>query len=111
MCYLGSHILSGAVFEPRSLDELLPEWRLDPTCPIQTTVTKDEVRFLTETKSIQLPVVGAMRNKGKNYVVSLNETCKWLASKAEQLGVEIYSGISGKTVISSIHIWVNGIDF
>ena len=80
------------------MDELIPDWRQDPTCPIQTKVTQDEVRFLTQNYALPLPVIGGMRNKGKNYVVSLNDTCKWLGKKAEELGVEIYSGIAGRKV-------------
>lgn len=89
---MGAQILSGAVLEPRALDELLPEWRDDP--PIACTeVTSEGMKFLTKGSAFPLPEPPQMHNKG-NYIVSLNQVVKWLAEKAEELGVEVYPGFS-----------------
>ena len=99
---VGAHILSGNVFEPRALDELLPEWRDDPTCPITACpVTKDRFYLLTKRHKIWMPTPPQMRGKGKNYVVSLSQVTRWLACKAEELGVEIYSGFAGSSLMYS----------
>lgn len=90
---MGAHILSGAVLEPRALDELLPEWRDDPPEPL-TMVQSEAMRFLTKSMAIPIPEPPQMHNKGKNYIVSLNQVVKWLAEKAEALGVEVYPGFS-----------------
>ena len=94
---IGAHIVSGAVIEPRTLDELLPNWR-DLDAPLRTQVTEEQMLFLTETRSFEVPyldrVMPQMANHG-NYVVSLGEVCRWLGEQAEALGVEIYPGFSG----------------
>ncbi|QNP95846.1 YALIA101S04e09428g1_1 [Yarrowia lipolytica] len=90
---MGSHILSGAVLEPRALDELIPEWRDDPPEPM-TLVTEETMRFFTKKWAIPIPEPPQMHNKGKNYIVSLNQVTKWLAEKAEEVGVEVYPGFS-----------------
>ena len=67
----GAHILSGNVFEPRALDELLPTWKEMPACPIKQAVTKDRVSLLASARHrLPLPAVGPLHNKG-NYVISL----------------------------------------
>ncbi|EPS70362.1 hypothetical protein M569_04398, partial [Genlisea aurea] len=92
---VGAHILSGNVFEPRALDELLPNWRQDEA-PIQVPVTSDKFWFLSGTRSIPLP--SPFNNEG-NYVISLSRFVRWLALKAEELGVEIYPGFAASEVI------------
>lgn len=96
---MGVHTLSGAVLEPRALDELFgPEWRDEP--PETLTLVQDEtMRYLTKSAAIPIPEPPQMHNKGKNYIVSLNLVVKWLAEKAEELGVEIYPGFSVSEVI------------
>lgn len=91
---IGAHTLSGAVLEPRALDELLPYWRED--VPAHTTlVTKDEMKYLFKGgMSVSLPEPPQMHNALKNYVVSLSNVVKWLGEKAEELEVEIYPGFS-----------------
>ncbi|VVT49567.1 uncharacterized protein SAPINGB_P002333 [Magnusiomyces paraingens] len=91
---MGAHTLSGAVLEPRALDELFgPEWRDEP--PEAITLVKNEtMRYLTKSAAIPIPEPPQMHNAGKNYIVSLNLVVKWLAEKAEELGVEIYPGFS-----------------
>ncbi|KAK9243983.1 hypothetical protein V1506DRAFT_523164 [Lipomyces tetrasporus] len=89
---MGNHTLSGAVIEPRALNELLPDWLEDPPAPL-TPVKSDKMRFLTEKYSIPLPAPPQMHNAG-NYIVSLSEVVKWLAAKAEEVGVEVYPGFA-----------------
>ena len=94
---IGAHTLSGAVIEPRALDELLPDWR-DQGAPLVTPVTKDRFYFMTGRWQIPLPVAPSMCNKG-NYVASLGLLTRWLAQQAEALGVEIYAGFAAAEVL------------
>jgi electron-transferring-flavoprotein dehydrogenase len=94
---IGAHILSGAVIDPRALDELLPDWRqLD--APLETQAHEDRVLLLTESTSYKLPVPPFLRNEG-NYVGSLSNVCRWLGMQAEALGVEIYPGFAAAEVL------------
>lgn len=93
---VGAHILSGAVLEPRSLKELLPETWQD--APLDTAVTSDQFCFLTENKSFNLPTPKPMHNDG-NYIISLGELCVFLAEQAEALGCEIYPGFAAAEVL------------
>lgn len=94
---VGAHILSGAILEPRALDELLPNWKaLNP--PVHTPVTDDHFLFLTKTKSLKLPTPNTMQNHN-NAIISLGLWIRWLAKQAEQLGVEIYPGFAASQVI------------
>ncbi|KAG9509643.1 Electron transfer flavoprotein-ubiquinone oxidoreductase, mitochondrial, partial [Fragariocoptes setiger] len=97
---IGSHTLSGACIETKPLDELLPDWRQDETCPIKTPVTKDKFMYLTEKRVFSFPVFKGMPmyNHG-NYVVRLGHVVKWLGERAEQLGVEIYNGYAAQELI------------
>jgi electron-transferring-flavoprotein dehydrogenase len=91
---VGAHILSGVVFDPKAMDELLPDWRDDPANPLETEVTGDKFFMLGEAGSAAFPgfmMPGFMHNKGC-YVGSLGEVCRFLAAKAEEMGVEIYPG-------------------
>src|SRR5215207_8754722 len=94
---VGAHIMSGAVFEPRALDELIPDWK-DKGAPLNTPAGDDSFLFLTETKSIRLPTPPQMNNHG-NYVISLGNLCRWLASQAEELGIEIYPGFAAAEIL------------
>jgi electron-transferring-flavoprotein dehydrogenase len=94
---VGAHILSGAVIEPRSLDELLPNWR-DDDPPLTTKAADDRFLYLTETRAWRLPTPPQMHNHG-NYVGSLGNVCRWLAARAEALGVEIYPGFAAAEVL------------
>ncbi|KAL7270137.1 hypothetical protein RUND412_007166 [Rhizina undulata] len=98
---MGAHTLSGAVIEPTALNELLPNWN-DPANDDGfkniTPVTEDRMRFLTEKRAIPIPGPPQMRNHG-NYIVSLNELVKWLAERAEELGVEVYPGFAASEVL------------
>jgi electron-transferring-flavoprotein dehydrogenase len=88
---IGSHILSGAVLEPRSLKELLPETWKD--APLDTEATDDLFYFLTKNHSYRLPTPKTMHNAG-NYIISLGDLCIFLAEQAESLGCEIYPGFA-----------------
>jgi electron-transferring-flavoprotein dehydrogenase len=94
---IGAHILSGAVLEPRALDELIPDWRDDPPA-LATPVSEDRFLWLTETRAFRLPTPPQMHNAG-NYVVSLGNVCRWLGAKAEALGVEIYPGFAASETL------------
>jgi electron-transferring-flavoprotein dehydrogenase len=97
---LGAHILSGAVMDPRALDELFPNWK-ELGAPLNTPVTEDRVLFLTETKSYQTPsfmVPKALTNHG-NYVISLANVVRWLGQQAEALGVEIFPGFPAAEIL------------
>ncbi len=91
---VGAHILSGVVFDPKALDELIPDWRDDPSQPFDTEVTEDKFMALGIAGSAELPTIAFppfMHNHGC-YVGSLANVCRWLGDKAEALGVEIYPG-------------------
>ncbi len=94
---VGAHIMSGAVIEPRALDELIPDWKA-LGAPLDTPAGEDSFVFLTETKSFRLPTPPTMRNHG-NYIISLGNLCRWLAQQAEALGVEIYPGFAAAEVL------------
>jgi electron-transferring-flavoprotein dehydrogenase len=94
---VGAHLLSGAVFEPRALDELIPDWK-EKGAPLTVPATEDRFLFLTRTKAFRLPTPPQMHNKG-NYVISLGELARWLAEQAEALGVEIYPGFAAAEVL------------
>lgn len=97
---VGAHILSGAVFETRALDELLPNWQ-ELGAPIGSKVTKDHIYLLNgEKTSIKLPNLftpHTMHNDG-NYIVSMGNMCRWLAEQAEALGIEIYPGFAAASI-------------
>jgi electron-transferring-flavoprotein dehydrogenase len=94
---IGAHILSGAVFEPRALNELIPDWK-EKGAPLNTPATDDSFLYLTETESVKLPTPPQMHNKG-NYIISLGNLCRWLGEQAEALGVEIYPGFAAAEVL------------
>jgi electron-transferring-flavoprotein dehydrogenase len=94
---VGAHILSGAVIEPRVLDELIPDWKAKGA-PLETAATKDRVLFLTRNGHLRIPTPPQMHNKG-NYIVSLGRLCRWLGGQAEALGVEIYPGFAAAEVL------------
>jgi len=94
---IGAHILSGAVLEPRALDELLPDWKA-LGAPLNTPAGEDRFLFLTEKRAIRLPTPPQMHNHG-NYIISLGNLCRWLGQQAEGLGVEIYPGFAAAEVL------------
>lgn len=97
---VGAHILSGAVLEPRALNELIPDWQ-DKGAPLNTPVGDERFLFLTETGGLSVPaglLPPPMHNKG-NYIISLGNLCRWLGEQAEALGVEIYPGFAATEVL------------
>lgn len=98
---VGAHILSGAVVDPIGLDKLIPDWRDDADHPLKTPVTDDQFLFLGPAGSIRLPnfaMPPLMSNHG-NYIVSLGNVARWMAARAEALGVEIYPGFAAAEII------------
>jgi len=89
---IGAHILSGAVLEPRALNELIPDWH-EKGAPLATPATDDRFLYLTATRAFRLPTPPQMHNHG-NYIVSLGNVCRWLGEQAEASGVEIYPGFA-----------------
>ncbi len=94
---VGAHILSGAVIEPRALDELIPDWR-EKGAPLTTPASEDRFLYLTKRRAWRLPTPPQMHNHG-NYIVSLGDVCRWLAGQAEALGVEIYPGFAAAELL------------
>ena len=98
---MGSHILSGAVIEPRALKELFPDWDAQEDRPANMEpVAYDKMKFLTSSATIPIPAPPQMHNKG-NYIVELSSVTRWLAEKAEAMGIELYPGFGGADVIYS----------
>jgi electron-transferring-flavoprotein dehydrogenase len=107
---VGAHILSGAVIDPIGLDKLLPDWRGEDS-PIKTKVAEDRFYWLSASRGLRLPnflMPPLMSNHG-NYVVSLGNVCRWLATKAEGLGVEIYPGFAAVEVLFGTNGAVAGV--
>lgn len=104
---VGAHILSGAVIEPRALNELLPDWKA-LGAPLNTPATEDRFLFLTASGSWRLPTPPQMHNEG-NYIISLGNLCRWLGQQAEALGVEIYPGFAAAEVLYDADGKVTGV--
>ncbi|XP_034900854.1 electron transfer flavoprotein-ubiquinone oxidoreductase, mitochondrial [Populus alba] len=102
---VGAHILSGNVFEPRALDELLPHWK-EEEAPINVPVSSDKFWFLTKDRAFSLPC--PFDNKG-NYVISLSQLVRWMGIKAEEFGVEIYPGFAASEILYDANDSVVGI--
>jgi len=94
---IGAHILSGAVLEPRALNELLPDWH-EKGAPLETPASDDRFLYLTATRAFRLPTPPQMHNQG-NFIVSLGNVCRWLGQQAELLGVEIYPGFAAAELL------------
>ena len=97
---VGAHILSGAVMDPRAMNELFPDWK-NLGAPLNTEVSEDRFLFLSKTGARRVPtwlLPKCFQNHG-NYVVSLANVCRWLGQQAEQLGVEIYPGFPAAEVL------------
>ncbi|HEU0118041.1 MAG TPA: electron transfer flavoprotein-ubiquinone oxidoreductase [Alphaproteobacteria bacterium] len=94
---VGAHLMSGAVLEPRALNELFPNWQ-ELDAPVKDKVTEDHFVLLTESGSMPFPTPPQMNNHG-NYIISLGYFGKWLAGQAEALGVEIYPGFAAAEIL------------
>ena len=97
---IGAHILSGAVIDPRALNELLPDWKA-MGAPLETRVEEDRFLYLTERSAYRIPsrLLPPLMNNDGNYIASLGELCRWLAQQAEALGVEIYPGFAATEIL------------
>jgi len=104
---IGAHILSGAVIEPRALDELIPDWKAKGA-PLLTPATDDRFLYLTARRALPLPSPPQMLNHG-NYIISLGNLCRWLAGQAESLGVELYAGFAAAEVLYGADGTVEGV--
>ncbi|TVU32011.1 hypothetical protein EJB05_23727, partial [Eragrostis curvula] len=102
---VGAHVLSGNVFEPRALDELIPKWRQEDA-PIRIPVSSDKFWLLTKNQAWTLP--SPFENKG-NYVISLSQLVRWMAAKAEELGVEVYPGFAASEILYDENQIVTGV--
>src|SRR5260221_3136209 len=93
---VGAHILSGAVIDPVALDKLIADWPDDSDCPLKTQVNDDRFYWMTAGTAIRLPniMMPPLMNNHHCYIGSLGNVCRWLARKAEALGVEIYPGFA-----------------
>ena len=98
---VGAHILSGAVIDPAGLDKLVPDWREDADCPLKTQVTSDRFYWATSQGWFRIPnfIMPPLMHNHHNYIGSLGNVCRWLAPKAEALGVEIYPGFAAAEVL------------
>ncbi len=94
---VGAHILSGAVLEPRALNELIPDWR-ERGAPLETPARQDRFLYLTASRAYRLPTPPQMHNHG-NFIVSLGDVVRWLGRQAEAIGVEIYPGFAAAEVL------------
>ena len=94
---VGAHILSGAVFEPKALNELIPDWK-ERGAPLHTPVVSDKLLLLRERRAVRLPTPPQMNNHG-NYIISLGTLCRWLAEQAEAIGLEIFPGFAAAEIL------------
>ena len=97
---IGAHILSGAVVEPRALNELFPNWQ-EMGAPLDQPVTGEQFMFLTEVNAIKLPTFllpKATHNSG-NYIASLGNVCRWLGEQAEAMDVQVFPGFAAQEVL------------
>ncbi|MGE0485425.1 MAG: electron transfer flavoprotein-ubiquinone oxidoreductase [Gammaproteobacteria bacterium] len=104
---IGAHILSGAVMEPRALNELIPDWK-ERGAPLNTPASDDRFMFLTEKRSFRFVTPPQQNNHG-NYIVSLGNVCRWLATQAEELGVEVLPGFAATEVLYDDNGAVRGV--
>ncbi len=95
--YVGAHILSGAILEPSSLNQLIPDWQ-QKGAPVHTEVCEEQFLILSKNRSFSLPLPKLLRNK-KNYIISLELLCQWLSTQAEELGIHIFPGFAGKKML------------
>ena len=108
---VGAHILSGAVIDPVSLDKLIPDWRDDADCPLKTQVKDDQFYFMTKTGGFRIPnfLMPPLMNNHHCFITSLGMVTRWLGTKAEALGVEIYPGFAAAETLYDENGAVRGI--
>ena len=95
---IGAHIISGAVMDPRGIDELMPDWK-ERGAPVEKPVEEDHVLFLTKNREFALPLVPPPLQNHGNYIISLNKFIRWFGEQVEQSGVDIFAGFSGADLL------------
>src|SRR6516164_9674443 len=95
---IGAHIISGAVMDPRGINELMPDWK-ERGAPIEKPVDEDHVLFLTKNRKFELPIVPAPLQNHGNYIISLNKFIRWFGEQVEQSVVDIFAGFSGADLL------------
>lgn len=107
---VGAQILSGAVIDPIALNELIPDWKTKGA-PITTEVKRDQLSWLTESHQYKIPnlLLPPLINNHGNYIVSLGQVCRWLATQAEELGVDLFPGFNGSELLYGEDGSVSGI--
>jgi electron-transferring-flavoprotein dehydrogenase len=94
---IGQHCLSGALLDPRSMNELLPDWQKE--APIEAEVSSDSLYYLTKKSAYKAPITPPPMQDHGNYVISLNRFTKWLGAKVEETGITIFSGFAGSELL------------
>jgi electron-transferring-flavoprotein dehydrogenase len=95
---IGAHIISGAVMDPRGIDELMPDWK-EKGGPIENPVEEDHVLFLTKSRKFGLPIIPPPLQNHGNYIISLNKFTRWFGEQVEQSGVDIFAGFAGADLL------------
>src|SRR6516162_8848469 len=95
---IGAHIISGAVMDPRGINELMPDWK-ERGAPVEKPVEEDHVLFLTKNRKFALPLVPPPLQNHGNYIISLNKFIRWFGEQVEQSGVDIFAGFSGASLL------------
>ena len=95
---IGAHTISGAVMDPRGIQELMPDWK-EKGAPIEQPVDEDHVLFLTEGRKFELPIVPPPLQNHGNYIISLNKFTRWFGEQVEHSGVDIFAGFAGRELL------------
>src|SRR5712671_4346853 len=95
---IGAHIISGAVMDPRGINELMPDWK-EKGAPIENAVEEDHVLLLTKSRKFELPIVPAPLQNHGNYIISLNKFCRWFGAQVEKSGVDIFAGFAAAELL------------
>ena len=95
---IGAHIISGAVMDPKGIDELMPDWK-EKGAPVEKPVEEDHVLYLTKNRKFGLPIVPAPLQNHGNYIISLNKFIRWFGEQVEQSGVDIFAGFAGADLL------------
>src|SRR5262245_27844656 len=95
---IGAHIISGAVMDPRGLEELMPDWK-EKGAPIEKPVDEDHVVFLTRKRKFELPIIPPPLQNHGNYIISLNKFTRWFGQQVEQSGVDLFAGFAGAELL------------
>ena len=95
---IGAHIISGAVMDPRGINELMPDWK-EKGAPVESPVDEDHVLLLTKNRKFSLPIVPAPLQNHGNYIISLNKFTRWFGEQVEQSGVDIFAGFAGAELL------------